>query len=394
MILWQGSQQVEASVMQLLLYPILALVAAAWCYQLLALVSLGKFFARRLARPAVPSGPGVTVFKPLQGLEPDSRECLTSFLTQDYRPYQVLFGIKDPQSELLPLLRELQQVFPRVETAIVLCPEHLGLNPKISSLRQMEPQARYDLLALTDADLRVGPDFLGRAVAALQDQGLGLVSFPYRAGRVQTAGAGLEALTIAADFIPSVATARQVEEIRFALGGAMVLTREALQQSGGLAPLADFLADDYQLGWRVAAAGLKVDILPYVVETSNPVMGLSAFLTHQLRWARTYRVCRPKGYLAYGITHAWVYSVLACLLSGSAPWSLGLALATLTLRLTLVLVSERCCLQGALPWWSFVLLPLKDFLTFGIWLLSFMGDRVVWGGRRYRLTPEGKLTPE
>ena len=129
-----------------------------------------------------------------------------------------------------------------------------------------------------------------------------------------------------------MATAHYVEGIRFALGAAMALSRQALEAIGGFAPLADFLADDYQLGWRVAEAGFQVKLLPYVVETQNPGLGLKDYLLHQLRWARTYRVCRPKGYLAYGITHALVYSLALCWAAGAPPWALGLAAATLALR--------------------------------------------------------------
>ena len=173
----------------------------------------------------------------------------------------------------------------------------------------------------------------------------------------------------------------------------MALTRQALTAIGGLAPLADFLADDYQLGFRVAQAGLQVKILPYVVETFNPEMSFSDYLAHQLRWARTYRVCRPGGYLAYGITHALVYSLAILLGSGLAPWAWGLAAATLVLRGVLAGFSERRCLKGELPLGAFALLPVKDLLAFGLWLASFLGHRVNWGGRSYRVTRRENLRP-
>ena len=160
-----------------------------------------------------------------------------------------------------------------------------------------------------------------------------------------------------------------------------------------MAPLADFLADDYQLGWRVAQAGFQVKILPYVVATHNPDLRLRDYLVHQLRWARTYRVCRPEGYLAYGITHALVYSLAILLSAGLAPWAWGLAATTLVLRGILAGFSERRYLQGRLPLWAFALLPAKDLLSFGLWLASFLGSRVTWGGRSFRVTPEGKLAP-
>jgi ceramide glucosyltransferase len=381
--------------MSAMIYLFLLLLTAAWFYQFLALVCLGRFFRPGPASaPPVTTGPGITVFKPLKGLSPLSRECLTSFLTQDYPSYQVLFGVRDPDDPVLDLLRELARSHPWCDLSVIICPEDLGLNPKISTLRQLLPRARYDLLVIADGDVLAGPDYLAQVAAAFRPPGVGLVSCPYRAGPSHTLGSALEALTIAADFIPSVAVANYVEGIHFALGATMALTRQALSAIGGLAPLADFLADDYQLGFRVAQTGLQVKILPYVVETHNPEMSFSDYLAHQLRWARTYRICRPAGYLAYGITHALVYSLAILLSAGLAPWAWGLAAATLVLRGVLAGFSERRCLRGSLPLWAFALLPAKDLLAFGLWLASFLGTRVTWGGRSFRVTPEGKLSPQ
>jgi ceramide glucosyltransferase len=375
-------------------YPLFFLLMAALVYQVLALCCLWRFCSQPQSAKPAPPLPGITVFKPLKGLDETTRECLESFLTQDYHPYQVIFGVNKATDPLLPLLQELQRSFPRPRLEIVICPETLGLNPKVSTLRQLEPHALYDLLVIADADVKVEPDFLSQIAAALQDPEVGLVSCLYRAGPVKTLGAGLEALTISGDFIPSVATAFYVEGIRFALGATMALSRRALEAMGGFAALADFLADDYQLGWRVAQAGYRVGLLPYVVETLTPRMGFKEYLGHQLRWARTYRVCRPRGYLAYGITQALVFSAALFLASGLASWALGLLGATLAIRGTLAAFSERRALGGSLPWSFFLLLPLKDFLSGLIWLLSFLGNRVTWGGRAYRVTREGKLAPE
>jgi ceramide glucosyltransferase len=376
-----------------MVYLVILLLTAAWFYQFLALICLGRFFRPGAPAPVAATGPGITVFKPLKGLEPLSRECLASFLTQDYQPYQVLFGVRDPGNPVLDLLRELRQAYPRCDLEVVICPENLGLNPKVSTLRQLMPRARYNLLVIADGDVAVGPDYLGQVAAAFREPGLGLVSCPYRAGAGHTLGATLEALTIAADFIPSVAVANYVEGIRFALGATMALTRQALAAIGGFAPLADFLADDYQLGFRVAATGLQVKILPYTVSTHTPELSFRDYLAHQLRWARTYRVCRPAGYLAYGITHVLVYSLIILAAAGPVPWAWGLAAATLVLRGALAGFSERRYLGGDLPLWAFALLPVKDLLAFGLWLASFLGDRVAWGGRTYRVTREGKLAP-
>ncbi len=373
-------------------YLLFALALAALVYQFLALLSLGRFF--RQPRPSPPEGPkpGVTVFKPVSGLDAATRDCLESFVHQDYRPMQVLFGVADPRDPVLPLLERLKKSSPH-EVEIIVCPEKLGHNPKVSTLRQLEVHARHEVWAVADSDVKVGPDFLGVAVAALLQNGAGLVSCPYRAGETRTLGARLEALTISADFIPSVAVAYYLEGIRFALGATMVFHRENLSRIGGFAALADFFRCIYQLGWQMHRSGTKAILIPYVVETVNPDMSLKDYLLHQLRWARTYRFCRPKGYLAYGITHALVWSLAAWLASGLAPHASGLVASVLAVRLALAWFSERLCLKGPLPGAAFLLLPVKDLCAFGLWLFSFLGDEVTWRGTRFRITGEGKLTP-
>lgn len=372
-------------------YLFFTLGLAALAYQVLALIAMSRFF--RTAPPSGPaSGPGITVFKPVKGVDAFTRECLESFLTQEYRPCQVLFGVDDPRDPAIPLLEELQKAHPQVESEIIVCPRSLGANPKVSKLRQMEPRARYDILVISDADVMAGPDFLSRLTAALQEPGVGLATCPYRANWTPTLGGALEALTIAGDFIPSVAVAYYVEGIRFALGAVMALPRKVLVQIGGLAPLADYLADDYQLGHRVAQAGYQVRLLPYVVETRNQLSRFKDYFSHQLRWARTYRVCRPKGYLAYGVTHALAYSLLTLLAAGPAMPALALLAAVLGIRGWLAYLSQKVWLKGELPPGALLLLPLKDLLAFGLWLMSFLGNRVTWGKRAYRVTRDGRLT--
>jgi len=372
---------------------LLLLLLAALAYQILAVISLWRFFQKPPLGLAPGEAPGITIFKPVRGLASETRECLESFLSQNYQPYQVLFGVSDPSDPVLPLLETLRQAAPPDRVQVVVCPETLGHNPKVSILCQLEPLAHYDLLVVADGDVRVDPDFLARVAAAFREPQVGLVSCPYRAGPADSLGSWLEALSISADFIPSVAVAHYVEGIRFALGAAMAVTRTALAQIGGFAALADYLADDYQLGWRVHQAGFEVRLLPQVVETVNPRMRLKDYLSHQLRWTRTYRVCRPRGYFAYGITHALVFSLALWLISGLASWVLGLVAATLAVRFVLAWFSEYVCLGGNLAPAAVLLLPVKDLLSFGLWLASFLGNEVVWQGRRYRLTQDGLLTP-
>ncbi len=377
--------------MKLVIAVLSLLIIAGLIYQAAALLAL-HFFCRR-SRPRLPAGvePGITVLKPVRGVDAGTRACLASFLQQDYSGHQVLFGVAAADDPVLPLLAELQAAHPEVECRTVLCPQSLGLNPKVSTLRQLLPHARHDLIVIADSDVLAPPHLLQTLAAALQEPGAGLTSCLYRAGPVRTVGSALEALAISADFIPSVAVAHYLEGVSFALGAVMAVRREALDQIGGLAVIADYLADDYQLGHRVHQAGWQVTLLPLVVATGQPHAGLRGFFSHQLRWARTYRVCRPRGFLGYGITFVVPWSLLAWELGGLTWWGGGLVGISCLTRWLVAWISERVLLQGRLPGRFFFLLPLKDLLSFALWALSFGGDRVVWQGRSYRVQPDGRL---
>lgn len=368
------------------------LAILALLYQLGALLALWSFRRRpQLVRHQGPL-PGITVLKPLRGVDEDTAACLSSFVAQDYPLFQVLFGVAEVTDPVVPLVEELQRRYPDRDLQLVHCPQHLGSNPKVSTLQQLLPQATHDLLVISDSDVLAPPDLLQHLATALQNPRLGVTSCLYRAGSPETLGSALEALAISADFIPSVAVAHYLEGVRFALGAVMAIRRETLTQIGGLASMADYLADDYQLGWRAAQAGWQVSVLPLVVATLQRRTTVKGFLAHQLRWARTYRVCRPRGFLGYGITFALIWSLVAWWASGFTG---GTALLVGCCFLGRALVAWQAAkLLGQAPWsWQLLLLlPGKDILSFGLWALSFCGDSVIWQGRRYRVQPDGRLT--
>ncbi len=377
--------------MEFLVTILTLLTCVGLMYQGAALAAL-RFFCHR-PLPGLPEGPepGITLLKPVRGVDAATRSCLTSFIRQEYPYRQILFGVAAADDPILPLLQDLQAEHAEVDIQIILCPEKLGLNPKVSTLRQLLPHARHDLLVISDSDVLAPPDLLGHLAAALREPGVGLTSCLYRAGPVATVGSALEALAISADFIPSVAVAHYLEGISFALGAVMAVRRAALEQMGGLAVIADYLADDYQLGHRVRQAGWQVTILPLVVATMPARATIRGFLAHQLRWARTYRVCRPWGFLGYGLTLVFTWSLAGWWLGGFSWWGGGLVGAAWLTRFLVAWGSERLLLGGQLPWQFFFLLPLKDLLSFALWALSFLGDAVEWQGRRYRVKSDGRL---
>ena len=359
-------------------------------YQLAALLALRCFCRRSLPRPAA-ALPGLTLLKPLRGVEAETRACLASFLRQEYPRCQILFGVAAADDPVWSVVQDLQAEFPAVDCRILLCPQNLGLNPKVSTLRQLLPHAKYDLLVISDSDVSAPPGLLTHLAAAFQEPRLGLTSCLYRADGTASVGGILEALTISADFIPAVAVAHYLEGVSFALGAVMAVRREALEQTDSLAAIADYLADDYQLGHRLHQAGWQVTILPLVVATGPAHTTVKDYLARQLRWARTYRVCRPRGFLGYGITLALTWSLVAWGLGGLSWWGAGLVGLSAATRLVVAWQADGLLRSQRLPWYFFGLLPLKDLLASALWLLSFVGNEVRWQERRYRVNPDGRL---
>ncbi|MDA8171924.1 MAG: bacteriohopanetetrol glucosamine biosynthesis glycosyltransferase HpnI [Nitrospiraceae bacterium] len=374
----------------------LLLIAAGGVYSVLAIISVlmsgreGQAEGQGDAKTALP---GVSILKPLMGADEGLKENLASFCRQEYPDYEVLLGLRETGDAAYPVAEEIRRMFPRL-VRIVISGEDLGANRKVSNLYGLQENARYDLLAVSDSDMRVGSDYLKTVVSEYQGRAdAGLVTSLYRISAPVTAGAALESLTIALDFIPAVLVARRVEGgISFGLGASMLFSRAKFEETGGFRAIADYLADDYQLGNRLWRKGHAIVLSGYVMEDMAGRMGVREHLLHQLRWARTYRASRPKGYLGYGLTHLFAWSLFFFVLLPGSLSLFALALALLLRALTGIAVNRKFIVRGGQGWlkWLF-LLPAKDLIGFGIWALSFAGGKVAWRGDVYRVTRTGEL---
>ncbi|MCC6346073.1 MAG: bacteriohopanetetrol glucosamine biosynthesis glycosyltransferase HpnI [Nitrospirales bacterium] len=372
---------------------LLLLSVASGAYGLFALYCVLAFFAggeRRQGRMLVIP---VSILKPLKGIDPGLRENLLSFCRQEYGEYEVVLGCTDPADPALPVAEEIAaEKWCSVRT--VAGGRSLGENQKVSNLQGLVEAARYPFLAISDSDMRVDGEYLRTVADEYQGEGnVGLVTSLYVIPAPATAGAALESLTLALDFIPSVLVARKMEGVTFGLGASLFLSRRALEEIGGLPALAEYLADDYQIGNRLWKIGYTVVLSRYVMEDVAGAMSIRGHVTHQIRWARTYRACRGWGFLGYGITHFLPLALLFLAVQGLTPLSGALLAAVFALRYTLAFaVYARVIRNRAWLKWLF-LLPLKDLTSFFLWLWSLGGGTVSWRGRRYRIMKGGRLRP-
>jgi ceramide glucosyltransferase len=369
--------------------------ASSSAYYLLCLWSARSFLRQARADAGVPATPPVSILKPLKGADPEMYESFRSHCLQNYPEYEIIFGVSEADDPAVDFVKKLQREFPDRAIILVVCPKKLGANIKVSNLEQMLATARYECLLVNDSDICVPLDYLRHVVAPLADPQVGMVTCLYRGVAAPTLGSRLESLGIGTDFIPGVLVARQLEGgLHFALGSTMAFRRTDLARIGGFQSIVDFLADDYELGRRVADLGLKVRLSQVVVETHLPAYDLEGFLAHQLRWARGVRDARAGGYVGLVTTFGLMWGILAVVFAQAAPWS-WLALAiTVLLRFAVAIAAGKFVLQDRALLRNLWLLPLRDLVAVGIWAASFFGHSVTWRGDRFELKDGRLLRPE
>jgi ceramide glucosyltransferase len=378
-------------------------IVSSSLYYLLCLWSAAAFLREREAGEgpfdcisgqvrATQALPPISILKPLKGTDPEMYESFRSHCLQDYPEYEIIFGVSDPNDPAIESVKKLQQEFPNRRIELVVSPTILGANVKVSNLAQMSTEARYDHMIVNDSDIRVESDYLRRVIAPLADSRVGMVTCLYRGIAGPTLGSRLEGLGISTDFCASVLAARQVEGgIRFGLGSTLAFRRAELEKIGGFSSFVDYLADDYELGKRIAGLGMIVKLSEVVVETYLPSYGLRGFFAHQLRWARGVRDARAGGYLGLVFTFGLMWALLALAAAEAALWARIALAVTLLLRFSVALVVGRYVLQDRRIAQDAWLIPLRDLAAAVVWIASLSGHTVTWRGDRFRLK-NGKLS--
>jgi ceramide glucosyltransferase len=373
------------------------ITVASMGYCALCISAGARFAARSGQSPVQPfSLPPVSILKPLRGIDPEMYESLRSHCLQDYPEYEIVFGISDSNDPASGIVKRLQGEFPNRRLRLLLCDKVLGANRKVSSLAQLVTSAEYDFLVVNDSDIRVAPDYLRAVMSKLTNPDTGLVTCLYRGVASGTLASRLESLSISTDFIPGVLAARQIEGgLRFGLGSTLAFRKQDLQAAGGFEAIADYLADDYELGRRIAGNHRKVELAESVVETYLPAYDFAGFFSHQLRWARTIRTSRPAGYAGLIFTFTLPWAVLTLALARGTGWAWTLFAWTLfaaaaSIRVATAFVVGRLVLRDKAALRSLWLLPIRDALAVVFWVGGLAGRKIVWRGETFYLE-DGKL---
>jgi ceramide glucosyltransferase len=365
-------------------------VSAIWYYGY-AIRAARDFFSGE-PRPEAGDLPPISILKPIRGLDREACANFASFCRQDYPRYELIFGAESEKEPGLAAAREVAREFPAVDIRIVVSERSIGTNPKVSNLANMAAEAKYGNLLISDSDIRVDPSHLKTLASPLSDPKVGVVTCLYRSQAVGVAG-WLDALGLSTEFQPSVLVARRVEGMSFAMGSGILIRRSVVAAIGGFAPIADYLADDFQLGNRSTLIGYRVELCPYVVEHRLDTAGLTELVWHQMRWYRGIRASRPWGYAGLIFTQGVAAALGLVLTTAWSPIAWALAASTVAARLTMAWFVAVRRLQDEAAMRFLYLVPVRDLLSSALWFAGFFGGAIVWRGERFRLERGGRLVP-
>jgi ceramide glucosyltransferase len=370
---------------------LLLLALAPFGYYIAAIISARRFLR---ARPAPPPDftPPVSILKPIFGLDRETYENYASFCRQDYPEYEIIFCVSDLQDPAVPVIRKLMDDFPERAIRLLVGSEPLGASDKVNKLCRMARQARYDLVIVSDSDVRVGPGFLRAVAAPFRDPRVGGVTCLYRGLTDGSLAADIEAVGNSTDFAAGVLVAWLLGGIDFMLGAVMATTKKHLAEIGGFEALADYFCDDFELGNRIAARGYRIELSTFPVSIVYPHEALADAFRHQLRWNLSIRYSRPWGHLGLIFTQGLAWSLLGCFLAPSLLAAFGYIAAYVLLKSEMVRAVGVYGMQDTSLRKKGRALSLREGFAFFVWIASFFPQRIRWRGQEFRVRDRKLIT--
>ena len=366
----------------------LLLSLAPFAYYLLAIFAAQRFFrgvGPSLAVPLPNHPPGISILKPIHGLDRETYQNYASFCRQNYPEFEILFCVSDAGDPAVPVIANLIRDFPERSIRLLIGSEPLGASDKVNKLARMARETTHEVLIVSDSDVRVGPNFLRAIATSLADPKVGGVTCLYRGLVEECFAATLEALGNSTDFAPGVLVAWLLgnHALDFMLGAVMATTKTHLAEIGGFESLVDYFSDDYELGNRLAARGHRVKLSRFPVSIVYQSERLPAAFRHQLRWNLSIRYSRPWGHLGLIFTQGLPWTVLALILAPSPDVAAEYIAAYVLLRGTMAWVVGAWGMRDRLVRHKFWALPLRDAFAFFVWLASFFPQRIHWRGQQF-----------
>lgn len=377
---------------------LLILALLPFIYYLLSFYCVIAHFraAHRASTPKVPFMPPASIVKPVRGLDYEAYENFASFCRLDYPEYEIVFAVSDASDPVIPVIEKLRADFPARSIRLITDVPHLGTSDKVNNLCQLAQNAKYDLLVMSDSDVRVERDYLRQVAAPFADRKVGVVTAFYRSLSAGNLASNLDALGMYMDSAPGALVAKKIEgRLGFAFGWTMATSKKHLAEIGGWEAIVNHHSEDFELGKRVAQCGHRVVLMPKPVFMVFSKETVAEYFHRELRWSIALKSGRPSGYRAMLFTHGLPWALVgsaAALSIGSPLLAVSFPLIYAVLRVVMTWLTGSWGLGDRQLSKIIWLIPIRDAISFIVWLAGFFSEEVIWRGLEYRLH-EGQLIP-
>ena len=374
-------------------YIVLALAAIPGIYYLLAIFSSLRYFSVswRENPPNRDFTPPISCLKPIRGLDDDAYENYASFCRQDYPEYEIIFCV-DRDDPALPVLEKLIADFPQRKIRLVLGSGRDAINDKVGRLTRLVSEAQYDLLVITDGDIRVGPDYLRAVAHPFRNPKVGGATAIYVSTEETSFVQELQSVGMISDFFAGILVDWQLEGIKFMFGQSIVTTKERIAGFGGYEAIENRPADDLNVGRLVAAQGYEVKLLPYVVKTVADFQSLKDLFYKRVRWMTVMRLMRRRGHGGLIFTWGLIWALVAVATVPTRMVAIAYLGSYAVLRVVLTWIIGVHGMKQKDVWKKMPLIPLWDLVAFMIWVASFGRKTIRWRGYDYYIR-DGILVP-
>jgi ceramide glucosyltransferase len=334
----------------------------------------------------------VSILKPLKGLDDGLFDNLESFCTLDYPMYEIIFALQNRNDPACRVAEKIKEKYPLRDISIVVEYCNEGLNPKVNNLIPAYKRAKYELLLISDSNVRVEKDYLKAVATHMGDLSVGLVSNMIKGVGGRSVGAVLENLHLNSFIVGSVCFLDKYIGLPCVIGKSMLLRRSDLAEIGGFAAVKDVLAEDYIIGERIHELGKKVVLSSHVIRNVNEYWGVKKFVNRHTRWGKLRWHIGGVKYFSELISNAVFIAGLPLVFSATARISLFLATAVCSVKIARDFYIGRRLGAGMNPL-LYLIVPLKDVLIGFIWFVPLLSKRVVWRGNNYVIGKDSQLFP-
>ena len=333
--------------------------------------------------------PGISILKPVRGLEPELETNLHSFFNlKQTIPFEILFSVKNSEDPCLPIIRKLMELHPDVTARLFLDSPDLGRNPKISNMHVSWNHAAHDLVLISDSNVRVEPDYLEVLIAERQ-RGAGLVTQAVYGVGAQTLAGHLDVIHLNTFYLKATGFLN-IFGFPCVLGKCMLFSRGQFERIGGLFSLRNYLAEDLVAGEMMKEAGYVVKVAPALLRQTTIMRQFKAYWNRHVRWARLRKCHYLHAYLFEPLFFETLWPVLLFTFAQSRLQQIC-AVACVFVQIVSNVLLHYFKFKDREAWKSLPWFWLKDIVAPVVWLAGLSSNWVNWRGQSLQLRWGGKL---